>query len=146
MEMHVVGDMYNSLLTDHRKIIRWDHTSITTTLKLGLVVSGDVIIAVTDEDPAVPSQNDTSYALCSVVTSPFKGLARCDVSDAYGQYVFVKARPKLRLRLCEVEVFAFRKWQYIARLHCCVYSFMALNRIRVTFLRMRQLVVFISFH
>ena len=111
-------------------------------LKHGLFVSVDVTVAVTDEEPAASSQDDMSYALCSVVTSPFTGLARCDVSEAYGHYVFIKARPKRNLKLCEVEVFAFRELCYIV-----VFTFFgALNRIRVKFLRMCRAIVVISCH
>ena len=49
------------------------------------------------------------YVVCTVITSKFNGFARCDASDVYGRYVFVKARPKTTLKLCEVEVFAFRE-------------------------------------
>ena len=75
-----------------------------------------VTVAVTDFDLTntncvVP---DTSYVVCSVVTSPFTGLARCDVTEVYGRYVFVKARSETELQLCEVEVFAYRECHHTA--------------------------------
>ncbi|KAK2183001.1 hypothetical protein NP493_328g03002 [Ridgeia piscesae] len=87
-------------------------TVVVGVLYIPGIAAGDVIIAVTEVRPTKASPGDLadpSSVLCSVVTSRFTGLARCDVSDVYGRYVFVKARPKTTLKLCEVEVFATRE-------------------------------------
>ncbi|KAI0230325.1 hypothetical protein LSAT2_019311, partial [Lamellibrachia satsuma] len=72
----------------------------------------DVTVAVTDVDLNKTNPrgvSKTSFVVCTVVTSPFTGLARCDVTDVYGRYVLVKARSETKLQLCEVEVFAVRE-------------------------------------
>jgi len=74
------------------------------------VVPDYVTVAVTDVDPAETTPShlpETSYRVCTVVPSKFTGLARCDVTHVHGRYVFIKASPKTKLKVCEVEVFAF---------------------------------------
>ena len=74
------------------------------------VAPDDVTVAVTDVDPAETTPShlpETSYHVCTVVPSTFTGLARCDVTHAHGRYVFIKAAPKTKLKLCDVEVFSF---------------------------------------
>ena len=89
-----------------------DNKYQTAVLYIPGIAAGEVIIAVTEVRPTKASPGDLadpSSDLCSVVTSRFTGLAWCDVSDVYGRYVVVKARPKTTLKLCEVEVFATRE-------------------------------------
>ena len=79
--------------------------------------SDDVTVAVTDVHLTKTNFRDlvkTSFVACTVVTSPFTGLARCDDAEVYGRYVFVQARSEMGLQLCEVEVFAFRECHDIA--------------------------------
>ena len=74
--------------------------------------SDDVTVAVTDVHLTKTNFRDlveTSFVVCTVVTSPFTGLARCDDAEVFGRYVFVKARSETELQLCQVEVFAFRE-------------------------------------
>ena len=52
---------------------------------------------------------ETSYRVCSVISSNFTGLARCEHTDVYGRYVFIKAPSETKLKLSEVEVFPFRE-------------------------------------
>ena len=70
-------------------------------------------MAVTDVNLTTTNTIDlpnTSFVVCSVVTSPFSGLARCDTTDVYGRYVFVKTRSETKLQLCDVELFTFREY------------------------------------
>ena len=67
----------------------------------------------TDED--IISEPAASYRVCSAITNhAFSGLARCEVTDLYGRYVFIKAQSGARFQLCDVEVHLFREClQYI---------------------------------
>ena len=77
------------------------------------VVTGHVTVAATDVNPRLKKPRDlpeTSYRVCSVVPSKFSGLARCHLTDVYGRYVFIKATPETKLKLCEVDVYPFREY------------------------------------
>ncbi|KAI0231624.1 hypothetical protein LSAT2_018021 [Lamellibrachia satsuma] len=70
----------------------------------------NITVAATDDDPRQKTPRDlpeTSYRVCSVVPSKCTGLARCNLTDVYGRYVFIKATPETKCKLCEVEVYLF---------------------------------------
>ena len=72
----------------------------------------NVTVAVTDIHPNETSHlvlPETSYDVCAVVPSRFTGLARCHLADVRGRYVFIKAPPKTKLKLCEVETYPYRE-------------------------------------
>ena len=76
-----------------------------------------VTVAVTDVHPAETRPVDlpeTSYDVCAVVPSRFTGLARCHLADVRGRYVFIKAPPNTKVKLCEVEVYPYRECNDIA--------------------------------
>ena len=69
---------------------------------------GEITVGATDE--YITSAPVDSYRVCSVIAdTTFAGLARCEVTDLYGRYVFINEKRGTKFTLCNVEVHLFRE-------------------------------------